>query len=85
MRGLPHPISFEDAGQMQRMYELMLSQIEQISTRYGEPTLPDSIKFRLDSRTNTMEIISAGTSIKGSKREKAIDEILNRFDAIFNI
>lgn len=83
MKKLPHPISFPDTATMNRMYALAESQIIKISERYNEPTLPNSINIFRNEATNTMEMRSVGSYLDGSKREKAIDEIIDRFEAIF--
>lgn len=82
MRGITHPIHFENIESMDQFYSEFEVKAIEICKKYKVPELWTIAKIYKDDASLALSIISLGAHIEGSNEEKAANEIINVFNDI---
>lgn len=77
------PIKFRNIDAMDAWYHDFEKKAIEICRKYGDVTIWDHVKIYRNTAECELAIASMGTYDSGSKKEKALEEILNLFNSGF--
>ena len=81
---ITNPIYFQSLRAMNDFYNQFEHQAIAICRKYNVMDLWDNPNIQKDQQNFSLAIISLGASAKGSNRDKAINEIIDTFNGMFN-
>lgn len=83
MIGITQPIHFNDIETMNQFYSEFEEKAINICEKYEVPQIWDNARIYKNNESFELSIISLGSYLKGSKDEKAINEIIKAFNDPF--
>lgn len=84
MNGITKPITFANIELMNQYYSEFEKKAIQICSKYYVSELWENAKILKDDKQLKLSIISLGTYGKGTNTEKAVNEIIEAFENLFN-
>ena len=84
MNGITRPVSFVNIELLNQYYSKFEKSAMQICNKYNVNELWDNAKILKDETRLELSIISLGAYEKGTNTERAVNEIIQAFEDLFN-